>query len=306
MDDPSYKSLLPPNTDFLNPEGPSPVPEVRSEAPAAAPPIPDPAKTPEGPKPPDREVILNEIGERIEGFFGFARVRSGRIQESVDVINRSRLPLERLKENGHSAKRILQDTPGDTAHDAAIASNQIALKAEEQIDDTFRTLQSIDAGEQLAYIKSQEGQFTGEALEGFKGEIREALKIEDQQAREDKLVELNNRIRALTSRVDERATESYSKSLTLQDGTKIRRGQIKSKIDTVQYVLPSLRQKLGGSYNRVASMADEMGDSFHRFGIEAQHIESISLEFKLLAHTADELGVSMAHIFSALGAGKYF
>jgi hypothetical protein len=308
MDDTSYKSLLPPNTDFLNPEGSTPVPdipEIHTETPAPAPPPPDLTKTPEGPNLPDREAVLKDLGEKIDGFFGFARVRGGRIQESADVINRSRQPLEELKENGSSTKRMLQEIPSDTAHEAAQASAQIASRAEEQIDDTFRTMHSIDAGEQLAYIKTQEGQFTGEALETFKGEIREALKIEDQQAREDKLVELNNRIRAITTRVDERATESYSKSLTLQDGTKIRRGQIKSRIDTVQYVLPSLREKLGDSYHRVASMADEMGDSFHRFGIEAQHIESISLEFKLLAHTADELGVSMAQIFSALGAGKF-
>ncbi len=52
-------------------------------------------------------------------------------------------------------------------------------------------------------------------------------------------------------------------------------------------------------------MADQMGDAFHRFGIEAQHIESISLEFKLLARTAGELGISINHIFTILGAGRF-
>lgn len=307
MDDPT-KSILPQNIDFVNLEGPVPVPdipEVRTEAPASAPPAPTQPQTPEGPKYPDREVIIKEVGERIEGFFGFARVRSERIQESTDVIKRSKQPLERIAENGHRTKRALQEIPAGNAQDAAQKSGEIATRAEQQIDDTFRAMHTIDTGEQIAFIKSQEGQLTGGALETFKAEIREALKIEDQEARQAKLVELNNRVKVLTDRVKARAEGSYSSSLRLQEGTKIRKGQMGSRMDDVQRVLPSLRERLGPSYHRVASMADEMGESFHRYGIDAQHIESISLEFKLLAHTADELGVSMGSIFAALGAGKF-
>ena len=97
MDDSSNISLLPQNTDFVNPEGPAlDVPDVLKEAPAAAPPPPDQPQTPEGPKLPDREALLNDLEEKIDGFFGFARNRSGKIQESVDGTNRLNKSLEEL------------------------------------------------------------------------------------------------------------------------------------------------------------------------------------------------------------------
>ncbi len=113
MDDPNNNSLLPANTEFVNPEGGAPapdiIPEVPIEAPASAPPAPDPTKTTEGPRLPDREALLDEVGQKIEIFFGFTRDRSGRIQESVGAINKSKEPMEILRQRGSLVKGTLRE-----------------------------------------------------------------------------------------------------------------------------------------------------------------------------------------------------
>lgn len=244
----------------------------------------------EKPEYPDKEVILNNLGERIEGFFGMARSRERNIRDSIDGARQSTRPLEDLKENGLRTSRTLREVNGGDAQEVSNSSATIARRAEEQIAHTAQTIQSIDAEEQFAYIKSAEGKFTGEALDAYKEEIRGALKIENPEARDAKLVELYQRIRDVAQRIDTRAGQAHNKTVNLREDTKGRTGQMRHGLESAHYLLPSLKQKLGDSYYRIAGMISDMDGSYQRLRMLSQHVDGLPLEFQRLSNVADERG----------------
>ncbi len=308
MVNPSYKSLLPPNTDFLNAESGIPNPislDINTEMAGGGPPEPpNTIKSPEAPKNPDREVLIGALGERIEGFFGMARVRTSRIEESQAEVNKATRSLAEFPDQGMAVTRQLREMPDQRADEVSSLIGQTARKADEQIEDTQRTMRSLDVDGQIADVKTSERNLSG-GMETYKQELRDVLKIEDPVQRTAKLDELKARIIRVSQKIDQKAGDSFHTSLTFNDRTKERTAGIPSRLGTAQDMAPMLREKLGESYYRVVRNIGEMADTYSRFRRGQEHIESLPLEFRLLSNAANELGVGVSEIFDAFTKGKY-
>ncbi len=304
----NYKSLLPGNIDFLDSESTaqnSISPDVNTEIVGGSPLEPNTKPSPETPKNPDREKLIGSLGERIDSFFGMAKIRGVHIIESAGEIKRSGTNLEDMAGQGRHLTNTVREISDPRAGEISDLIAQTARRANENADDIRRSIGELHVDDQIGFIKGQEREFVGQGMDEYQQELRDALDIEDPDERSAKLEELKSRVISFAIRIDQTAGEGFHKSLSLKDRAENGTVSIPGRLDSVHDMLPRLREKMGDSYYRAVNMVQEMGDSYSRFRRGFEHMDSLPLEFRILSNAANELGVGINEIFDAFAEGEY-
>lgn len=251
----------------------------------------------------DKEQLFDRLGFTLREYFDFNNSRVRGISGTIEDAGSLQDPMRELDDSAGEIDGRLRGVEIDSRTEDVrtmivqarnIASEEL-VNANALYGPDKQVLLSLKKIDSLGNDWQR-----GEKIDDLMEKLREIDQYPDQEAREFGVGAIEGEILKVLREITIEADKMKNKTISFREESSNSTAMVSRRVGEVHDMLPGVRERLGDSYWNITQNTEQMLDAIRRYGGRVFHLESVPIEFKLIADEADRTGHSVVEILDLI------